>query len=383
LKERIDIIVDEKRLAENPEKIERLRRTAEMLPVDRIPVIIREAQWTPLMARGVEFREYVASARDNMRQQILNRKWNEENIFDDSPVTEKRMSISPDFGALRGIEFPMEIMWFDNQPAKTVHMLTEPEQIDDLKIPEPETGLCAVKIKWYKEMQQLAGDFDVRLNGEPIEIDVTIRHHGGPIPSAFALAGENLLLWMLTEPDRVHRLMDIAAESFCRVVDYFDDLAGRGHDHPQSMGADAAELISPEMFKEFVVPYFLRVWERYKGPRAFHMCGKIDHLLDILREDLKITDLNGFGFPVDVNKLNDKLCGRCTMVGGPSPMLIHDGPVEAVYDESVRYIKALGPKGGFTMSTGGGSMPGTPWEHYKAMINASKNVGFPEANTKK
>ena len=378
MKERIDIIVGEKRLLENPQKIERLNRTSQLLPVDRIPVLIREGLWVPLGARGVQFKEYVASARDNMRQQILNHKWEEENMPDDTPIAINEIWVTPTFGALLGIEFPMDIRWNDNQPPKTIHMLYEPEQIDTLMVPAPNTGLCEVKIQWYKEMLALREEFDVRINGEHVEVRVDISHYGGPIPSAYALAGENMFIWMLTKPDRAHRLMEVVTESFCQVVEFFDDLAGRSHDHSLPMGADTAEMLSPKLFLEFVVPYYLKVWERYKGSRSFHMCGKIDHLLNILRDNLQITDLNYFGFPLEVKNLRDKLTGHVTMSGGPSPMLIYDGPIPVINKECMTYIKELGSKGGYTLSTGGSVMQGTKWEHIEAMINASKQVGFPE-----
>ena len=376
-KERIDITVDEKILSENPQRVERLNRTAQFLPVDRIPVLIKDTQFVALRARGVLFKEYVASARDNMRQQILNYKWAEENMFDDAPIETKQLSVTQDFGALRGIEFPMEIKWMDDQPAKTVHMLHEPEQIDTLSVPDPNTGLCAKKIQWYKDMLLCQEDFDVRLNGTPLELQVVIEQAGGPIPSAFALAGENLFIWMLTEPERAHKLMQIVTMSFCQVAEYFDDLANRSHDHSQGMGADTAEMLSPALFREFVVPYYQSVWTRFKGNRLFHMCGKIDHLLDILRNDLKISLLDNFGFPTAVGALDDKLAGYARLTGGPSPMLIHDGPVSSITEECIRYLKILGPKGGFTLTAGGGIAPGTPAQHCEAMLKASRRIGFP------
>jgi hypothetical protein len=36
------------------------------------------------------------------------------------------------------------------------------------------------------------------------------------------------------------------------------------------------------------------------------MCGKINHLLDTIRDDLKITMLDGFGFPVPPELLAEK-----------------------------------------------------------------------------
>ena len=377
MRERIDIIVDDSRLSENPEKIERLEKTEQFMPVDRIPVVVMEGQWVPLVGRGVQYKEYVAGAKENMREQILNLKWRFEHIKDDLPIETKCLKIEPDLGALRGIEFPLEVKWLDNQPPKSSPMLHEPEQIDTLSIPDPNTGISAKQIAWYKEMCSLQEEFDVRLNGQSLDLEVGLNHFGGPIPSAFALAGTNLFEWALTEPERMHRLMDIVTESFCNVVAYYDDLTGRNPDHPQPMGADTAELLGPDTFREMVVPYYQRIWERYKGTRLFHMCGKIDHLLDLIRDDLQIDLLDNFGFPVEVQNLKDKMAGRVRLLGGPSPILVLDGPVSQIIEEGMRYIQNLGPAGGFTLAAGGDIAPGTPIAHYDALVEASKEVGWP------
>jgi uroporphyrinogen-III decarboxylase len=133
-------------------------------------------------------------------------------------------------------------------------------------------------------------------------------------------------------------------------------------------------------FREFVVPYYLRIWEAYPGPRSLHNCGRIDHLLDALRDDLQLTGLNGFGFPADRDLLGEKLGGHVHMIGGPSPVVLNDGPYEEIVTECAAYIRAVGKRGGYTLMTGGGDLPGTPLAHYPAMMEASRRVGCPMAD---
>jgi len=374
VKERIDIIVAEDVLAKNGEKRERMRRARAFEPCDRIPVAVNVNQWAGLAARGSTPADYVRSPRDNLREQVLNRKWKIENVRDDEPIPTGSITIQPDLGCLRGVEFPMDITWLDDGPPKCAHPLTAPEQIDALEVPPPDGGLNAKRIEWYEAMREATGDIDVRLNGEPVGIRIALNQPGAPIPSAFALAGSNLLLWTASDPYRVHRLMDITTRSHIQCIRFFDDMLGRDPKHATGLGADAAEMLSPEMFKEFVVPYYARIWEVYEGPRPLHMCGKIDHLLDVLRDDLGVTALNGFGFPVDRDLLAEKMAGRVFLRGGPSPMLIKDGPREAVVAECVDYIEKLGRKSGFVLSSGGGVLPGTPIGHCEAMVEASERA---------
>jgi hypothetical protein len=328
-----------------------------------------------LAARGVLFEEFARTPRLHLRHHLLNYKWRVENVLDDLPIETHTLVLQPDFGALRGTEFPVEIEWQADQPAKSVHLLTEPEQIDSLVVPDPAGGLNAKKIEFYRGMQAALDDFEVYLNGSPLKVEVTLTQPGGPIPSAFALCGSNLFLWMKTDPERVHHLMDIVTESHLGCIAYFDELTHTSPDHFIWVGADAGDMLSPRTFREFAVPYYQRLWQHYPGPRIFHMCGRINHLLEVIRDELKVDRLDGFGFPVDRALLAEKWAGRLVMRGGPHPMLIHDGPPKAIAAECESYIRSAGRRGGYILSEGFGLMPGTPPESIAAMLQASRAVG--------
>lgn len=376
MRERIDIVVPEAKLELNSAKRERLARTYRRETTDRVPVVVEPQLLACLHGRGARFGEMSAGPRNHLRGLILNHKWRIENVPDDLPIETECLTLEQDLGALRGAEFPMQIVFQEDDPPKTTHLLHEPEEIDRLAGPDPAGGYNRTRVEWFRAMAEMEGDFDVRLNGAPLPVHVTITHPGGPIPSAFALCGSNLFLWMATDPDRVTRLMGIVTESHLRCIAYIDAVSGADPHHPVSLGADAAELISPAAFREFVVPYYRRIWDAYPGPRDLHMCGKIDHLLEILRDDLQIDALNGFGFPTSRRRLGQTLAGRVLMRGGPHPLLIHDGPVDRILDECNDYITTVGARGGYILSDGFGLMPGTPPEHILAMIEASRRAGW-------
>lgn len=374
MKERIDIFVDDTRLARDAANRARLARTMRREPTDRTPVIVEASFWTILPTRGVSFSAYVANPREHLRERILNHKWRVENIPDDQPIEMECLVLQPDFGALRGTEFPMEIEWGADQPPKTRHLLHAPEQIDALALPDPASGLNAKKIEFYRAMQNYRDEFDVRLNGTPLTIGVTLTQPGGPIPSAFALCGPNLFLWIKTDPDRVHRLLELAARSHAQCLAYFDALTSRDPHHSIWLGADSAEMMSARDFRTFVVPHYNWLWEQYAAPRVFHMCGKINHLLDSIRDDLRVDQLDGFGFPVHRELLAEKWAGRLVMRGGPHPALIHDGPRETIIAECKAYLRTAGKRGGYILCDGFGLMPNTPREHIEAMIESSKRI---------
>ena len=236
--ERIDIVVPETVLADNDAKAERIRGTHAFEATDRVPAIADIQQMTALGARGCPFGQYVRGPRDNLREQILNRKWRIENVRDDQPIDTERIALTPDLGCLRGVEFEMDVRWQRDQPPKCVHPLTRPEEIDELEVPDPAGGLNGRRIAWYEAMRDMADDFDVRLNGRRLELEVTLSHGGGPVPSAFALAGANLMMWTALEPARTHRLMRIATDSHLNCIRHIDGLVRRDGDHAVWLGAD-------------------------------------------------------------------------------------------------------------------------------------------------
>lgn len=377
MRERIDIIVPDREIERNDERRDLLRNTHAFEPTERVPVQIAASQWYILAVRGRTCADYVRSPLANLREQILNRKWLIENVLDDKPIPTDSLTFTPDLGCLRGVEFDMDIIWQEDQPPKCVHRLTEPEQIDRLEVPEPSAGLNAKRIAWWRDMCAAAESFDVRVNGQPLDLDVTLRHPGGPIPSAFALAGMNLFLWLVTEPERVHRLMHIVTESHIRCTRFFDQMMGRSPEHALGMGLDTAEMMSADMFREFVVPYYLRVWNVYKGPRSIHNCGRNEHLLDSFRDDLGISAINWFGYATDPEAFAEKLGGRVRLSGGPHPMLVKDGSRDAILAECERYIRTIGRHGGYILGDGSATVVGTPVENLQLMVRASQRVGCP------
>lgn len=375
-RERIEIQVPDEVLAQNSGKKALFDEASRMEQTRRVPVLFNANQWFVQAQRTGSCSGYLAGSRENLRCQLLNIKWRAEHLstIDDQIIPTESLILCPDVGSPRGTEFDMQWDWPDDQPVKCHHLLSEPQQIDSLQLPDPAGGLNQTIIQWHEQFKQIVDDFELFVNGEPVAIKIKLGYGGGPIPSAFALAGQNLFLWMAMDPDRVHRLMQIVTQSHIQCQDMVDEINGDPKGGSMGMGCDSAEMISPWMFREFVVPYYLNIWEQHPGSRSFHMCGKIDHLLEILIDELEISMLNGFGFPLDPKRLADVMGGKAILMGGPSPMLLNDGSIELIRQTTQQYIRTLAPYGGYLFYLGGSMVPNTPIEHIHAMVDAAKEL---------
>lgn len=354
---------------------ERMKAHAQFAYFDRVPVVLGVSLRYVLRERGIGYDEYFSSPEAEVYHQLMNRKWRLEHICDDA-IQGAGVGVAPDFSTIRGAMFDIDVHWSDTEIPKTIPILHSTEDVKRLKAPPPTNSLCGKKIKWYHEMKKIAREFDVTFNGEPVQVNVGIGGEGGPLPIALSLADENLYLWAAGAPDVLHELMERCTQAFIDYENYTRELTGRPR-RGCGMGCDGGEMFPPEDFSEFVVPYYSRVYEEFPGHRGLHMCGKIDHLLDIIRDDMKISNLNGFGDPVNRKVLADKFGGRIHMSGGVNIALLLDGTEEQIRADCMDALRTFAPKGGYILQDGNNVPPGTPLEHLEVLMECSEAFGIP------
>ena len=360
---------------------DRMKAHAQFRYSDRAPVVCGVSLRYILRERGVGYDEYFSSPESEVCHQLMNRKWRLENICDDA-VQGPGVGVSPDFSTTRGAMFDVDIYWSDTEIPKTIPILHTVEDVKRLKVPPPTNGLCGKKIRWYHEMKEIVKEFDVTFNGKPTQVNVGIGGEGGPLPIAMSLAGENLYLWAAGAPDVLHELMEKSTQAFMDYENYIRELAGRPK-QGCGMGCDGGEMFSPEDFYEFVAPYYSKVYEKFPGSRGLHMCGKIDHLLDIIRDDMKVSSLNGFGDPVNRRLLAEKLGGRVYMSGGVNTALLLDGTKEQVQEDCMDALRTLAPSGGYILQDGNNVPPGTSLENLNILMECAETFGLPYRDKEK
>ena len=102
----------------------------------------------------------------------------------------------------------------------------------------------------------------------------------GPFTTAANLAGtEKILRAMRKDKENLHKLLDFAADATIEVGRKFvENKIGIGLAEP------TASLLSPKQFREFVIPYYVKVMDKWKewGSRGsgFHICGDTTKLLE-------------------------------------------------------------------------------------------------------
>ncbi len=380
MRKQIKICCPPWRLEQNEENRQRLQACMRRQPTDRVPAIVSLHLRYLLWARGQKLGDYFENPRTQLEQQILNYKWIVENLHDDRVLDFRRVTVSPDLDTLRGTNFPVGIRISPDGSVVAQPFLEKPEDIERLEVPEVTANHNGRKLAWYYAMKEMAAEYEVILNGAPLEVHVGLGAFSGPFPEAYAVAGTNLFLWMYDAPALVHRLMRIVTTAFLNWQRYVRNLTGAPH-KDLFLGADAAEMLNAQLFREFVLPYYLECYEAFSGERGLHMCGKIDHLLPILADEMKITQLNGFGAVTSPELLAKWLGGKAYMTGGPDPILLWKGSQEKIRKECFRYLSILAPYGGYVLQDGHGLAPGTPLENLHALVQAAREYRVPQAGS--
>jgi uroporphyrinogen decarboxylase len=170
-----------------------------------------------------------------------------------------------------------------DEPAVAGAAITEPAQVARLTPPDPERdGL----------MPRVLACID-HFRGHSA-LPVSFTDNQGPLNIALNLVGlERLMIWMFERPSVVHELMDFCTTVLIDWVRMQKARAGAPLDGgafphlvplPTGLGGvwisdDDSTVLSPRLYREFVVPCNTRVLQAFGGG-TLHYCGDGSHQLD-------------------------------------------------------------------------------------------------------
>jgi len=188
----------------------------------------------------------------------------------------------------------------------------------------------------------------------------------GPFTLGTRLFGmDNFLIWAIAEPEK----MNVAMERLTRLcVMYAVEQVAAGSDVVLiGEAASSGDLISPETYRDFIMPYQRELCSSLSVPSMVHICGNITgHLPYIAKSGMTAISFDG---KTDVVKAVETLKGKTALVGYVDTMttLLHGTPGE-VYQTSVDCIRS-----GVDLLCAGCAWPAhIPMENVKAMIKAAR-----------
>ncbi|MFH0991715.1 MAG: uroporphyrinogen decarboxylase family protein [bacterium] len=370
-------------LSEIDKSRKRLEHAFRFAYFDRTPIWLGiEARYL-LHARGITFAEYFSDPKTQLIHQLENLKWRIENIPDDW-FSDPKLIVYPDFQNVTNASgCGCEIYWQENETPQAIESMSTIDDLTNHKLPDWRRTLWGKKLEWYYTMKELVQDVDVRLNGERIPLKVTVGINAdSPFMTAVDLAGANFYEWMMEAPDECHAFLTMLTKRYIEVESEFRKVLDRPVDDGLNYSDDSAQVVSPEQYREFCVPYAKKLYDLFGCYRAdgrtMHLCGRNVHLHGALLNDLKITMLTGYGsgnLPEEMSML----AGKVILHGNIDPMILERGSVAEVETEARRILATLASSGGIILGDGFNVVPGTDVSKFEAIQRVSIEYGMKQS----
>ena len=351
---------------------------------DRVPVIPAIAHRLLVPKVGVRFRDYYADPETMLRTQILAQKWLMENIRTDAhSITGAWVGAWTDFqntfeaGSLGcEIHFPDDdIPWVGDGWVKTDADLRRLEAMDYVH-----GGINARQIEYRNAMIDVADKYPVRFQGGPVFYPGATPSLTNTSDGPFGVAGDimgavEVFTAVYECPDFLHEVLRIVTDKMIEWLDFCADEMQLTRPFNFAWTDDLAVSVSAEVFREFALPYNQKLRFHFDGRASLHMCGRTDHLLEIFRDDLKIDELQGFGYQVDLDRIGEVMGGQVVLIGNVNPMLVETGTPDQVREATRRIIEKLAPYRGLIIQDGNNIPPDAPLENINAMMEAAELYG--------
>jgi hypothetical protein len=189
------------------------------------------------------------------------------------------------------------------------------------------------------------------------------------------------LIAMATEPELIHRYMEITTEgalTFVRaqIEQGVDGILG-GNDWCFKSGP----MFSLKFFREFFVPHLRRIVEECHAhgvPYIKHLDGNTTLLLDSLVHEVGIDAYHAIEPPagMDIVKLKQQYGSQITLMGNlDCGELLTNGTPRQIEEETRRIIRHVSPGGGHVFGSSNSIHDAVPLENLYAMLDSAHHYG--------
>ncbi len=254
----------------------------------------------------------------------------------------------------------------DSVPQVVKHIIQVPNDIDQLKIPDPlKTGRLPLHMNLV-----------TRVKSKVREKIPLFAYTPGPFTLAGQLCGINPLMAATIKDSKfVHEITEIAFEASIRYA-----LANIDAGIDVIVIADptaSGSLISPKTFETFAAPHQARLAKAiiHTGAIAsLHICGKTTALLELMAgTGVKLLELD---YLVDMVEAKQRVGDQVILMGNLEPSdLLLSGTSDAVEAAAKACIEAVGTDGRYILSSGCEVPPHTPLDNIRAMVRAARKYG--------
>lgn len=240
-------------------------------------------------------------------------------------------------------------------PTQLPSVVSHPwQQIEDVRIPDDLTSRHPVSS--YLETLRIAK----RDYGDEIAVLGKVM---GPFSMTQMMHGvEKVMMGMIDHPEKIEQFLDACVEILvpCANAQFeigIDALA-------IGEGGAGAQMLSPKMYEQFLLPVHQRMIGRIAGPTIMHICGDITPRLPML-ERAGLTCFN-FDWAIPPRAMAEAAEGKFTIMGNVNTTDLLNGAEEEIERQVIENLEA----GVDIISPGCAISPNCPNSNLRAMARA-------------
>jgi uroporphyrinogen decarboxylase len=208
--------------------------------------------------------------------------------------------------------------------------------------------------------------------------------HIAPFTAAYMSMGmERFFMSFLARKEFIQKLLDVRTEWCIAVCKKALSLGAE----VLILGEDAAHgggpMISPQQWREFVLPHHRRIVEEVDAPVIWHSDGNITSLLPMAIEAgfVGVHSLEP-GAGVDLGQVKQEFGDELVLIGNADPAPLCQSDLEAVRQEVRRCMEQGAPGGGYMFSTCSSVFKGMNLDSVVEMYRYAGEIGrYPEVRS--
>ena len=333
---------------------------------DRVPITISVAGSFYAKLFGFNLRDYYTDLDVQIEVQVRGQRWAFEELRDDRTGYGIHLDIGP-IG--EGIYFDLPIEYPDDTSPWIVRTMSLPEAVEKLEVPDPEDHPGVQS--YYRRYEQLKER--VEKLGLNMPVGATLGIHPPLSAACGILEPEEVFVYLVEEPQLVHRLFEKLLLAFFKLRDFADKYFGR---KTTSIGLadDHSAFVSDEMYRQHVMPYNMLIYARYGiHGRYLHADGPNDHHFETYANIMKLTSMDIGGWS-DIANAKPILHGKVFFSGGLNCKdLYYD--LERAKPAIRRAIRIGAPGGGYALAIGGETYVGVNPDTLVQAVEYAKQIG--------
>ena len=261
--------------------------------------------------------------------------------------------------------FGAKCIFWKNEFPYADRIIKKPEDIDELTAPDPATGgFLPFMLNRLVRMQPA-----IEAAGHRIRFSVS----RGPMNIAsFLMGATELMMAIILEPDRIHRLMRI-------ITDFLKQWHELQRQTIPSIDGilmldDIVGFVGEDDFLSFGFPYIKEIYDAAPSKiKFFH--NDADFVVSVKHYPDMGVNLFNPGVQMGVNAIKEATGNRLTILGSIPPRdVLAAGTPEQVKQATLTLLNELNDNSRFILSCAGGMPPGVTTENLRALLQAKRKV---------